>query len=185
MPLQAYDRTSPSSSAASHERRILPTLVQSDDFALRQTAARWRSEAMSKTKETAAEALGRRSPGDRLNDEQLLGRAAELVGRGWSQKALAEDRHGRRVEPWSRGAGRWSPLGALIRVWCESGGEGLDVLETAYTSLSLATGGRLEEWNAAPWRTQWHVLSAFARAREFLPEARRQVHTRANAAPAP
>jgi hypothetical protein len=136
--------------------------------------------AMSRTKETAPHAPSRESPGNRLSDEQLLARAAELVRRGWCQKALAEDRHGRQVEPWSGGATRWSPLGALLGVWHERGSEGLESFETAYTSLCLATGGRLEEWNAAPWRTQWHVLSAFTRARENLPEARRQVHSRAD-----
>ena len=108
------------------------------------------------------------------DEEVLLVRAAELVGRGWCQNALAEDLHGHQVEPWSEGACRWSPLGALIRASYKNRG-GIDVFEVASAALALATGGRLEEWNAAPWRTKWHVLSAFARAQEFLPQAREQV----------
>ena len=49
------------------------------------------------------------------------------------------------------------------------------MLEIAYAAFTLATGGRPEEWSAAPWRTKWHVLSAFARARQNLPEARAQI----------
>jgi hypothetical protein len=120
---------------------------------------------------------------ERLTDEELLRRAARLVAGGWCRQSLAEDRRGRRVEPWSESACRWSPLGALARLWFERGGGGLDAFETAYTSLALATGGRLEEWNAAPWRTKWHVLRAFARAQEFLPEAREQVRARIDGSP--
>lgn len=112
-------------------------------------------------------------------DEELLVRAAELVARGWCQKALAADEKGRQVEPWCEGACRWSPLGALTRAWYEGRGQGREPFETAYGSLALATGGRLEEWNAAPWRTKRHVLSAFARARAYLPQAREQVDARA------
>jgi hypothetical protein len=109
--------------------------------------------------------------------EQLLTRAAELVGRGWCQSTLAEDRDGRPVPPWSETASRWSPLGALLAVWHESPGDP-EAFETAYTALALATGGRLEAWNEAPWRTRRHVLSAFARARQNIPEARaRQAST--------
>jgi hypothetical protein len=120
---------------------------------------------------------------ERLNEEELLRRAARLVVGGWCQKGLAEDRNGRRVEPWSEDACRWSPLGALARLWFEQGGGRLEAFETAYTSLALATGGRLEEWNAAPWRTKWHVLQAFSRAHDFLPEARERVQMRSNGSP--
>src|SRR5262245_12214579 len=111
-------------------------------------------------------------------DDQLLVLAGELVARGWCQRALAEDRFGRPVEPWSASACCWSLLGALTRVWHEGRGRELDVFEAAYASLAIATGGRPEEWNAARWRTRWHVVRAFARAREFLPEARQQVRAR-------
>lgn len=118
----------------------------------------------------------RRSPRDRLTDEELLRRAARLVVVGWCQKGLAADRYGHQVEPWSEGACRWSPLGALAAVWFENGGVGFPAFVAAYTALALATGGRLEEWNASPWRTKWHVQRAFARAQSFLPEARAQLH---------
>lgn len=71
------------------------------------------------------------------------------------------------MEPWSEGASRWSPLGALLSAWYASG-TGPDALARAYTAVAFGTGGRLEEWNVAPWRTTRHVLSAFARARENL-----------------
>jgi hypothetical protein len=108
------------------------------------------------------------------DDERLLIRAAELAERGWCRDALARDRDGRQVEPWTVGACRWSPLGALLRAWYEWGGEGIDPFVAAYISLALATGGRVAEWSAAPWRTQRHVVRAFAHAREFLPQAREQ-----------
>jgi hypothetical protein len=65
----------------------------------------------------------------------------------------------------------WSPLGALLTVWYERGA-GRDAFAAAYTALALATGGRVEEWNSAPWRLKAHVLSAFRRARVYLPAAR-------------
>jgi hypothetical protein len=108
--------------------------------------------------------------------ERLLAEAAELIGSGWCQRALARDQKGREVEPWSESACRWSPLGALTRVWHERRGSELDVFEAAYAALALATGGRPEEWNAARWRSKRHVLRAFDRAREYLPEAWRQLN---------
>jgi hypothetical protein len=84
---------------------------------------------------------------------------------------MAEDARGRRVEPWSDAACRWSPLGALLRVLHETRGEAFESVEVAYAALALATGGRPEEWSAAPWRTRWHVLGAFERARDCVPEA--------------
>jgi hypothetical protein len=119
-----------------------------------------------------SEKTTRRSLSD---DDELLVRASELITRGWSRRVLAEDRYGRQVEPWSTGACRWSPLGALTCVWHERPGVGFDVFETAYAAMALATGGRVEEWNAARWRTKSHVLRAFARARGFLPQARQQL----------
>lgn len=118
------------------------------------------------------------SPKGRLTDEELLARAAELVARGWSREARAEDGLGRPVGPYSESARRWSPVGALQKVWSEGGGGRLEVFETAYLSLMLATGGRLDAWNAAPWRTRWHVLRAFERARKNLPQAREQLQSR-------
>ena len=106
--------------------------------------------------------------------ELLLDAAAALVAVGWSQRALARDREGREVAPWSESACAWSPLGAMTRVWHDRRGEELEVFEAAYAALALATGGRPEEWNAARWRTQRHVVRAFARARGFLPEAWRR-----------
>jgi hypothetical protein len=108
-------------------------------------------------------------------DEQIVVRAAELVSRDWCRDALAEDQAGRRVEPWSDSARSWSTLGALINAWAERGAGRFDTLQIAYEAVALATGGRVEEWNAARWRTKWHVLSALARARMFLPQARQRV----------
>lgn len=115
-----------------------------------------------------------RAPNPQLDDVTLLIRAEGLVRRGWCRKGLAQDRSGRQVEPWSASAHSWSPLGALLRVWYQRG-DGSDPFRVAYTALALATGGRLEEWNAAPWRTKRHVLDAFTHARDYLPMAWRQV----------
>jgi hypothetical protein len=129
-------------------------------------------DQMSKTRSTEPTAgQPRHAP---PSAERLLAEAAALIAGGWSQKALARDRNGREVEPWSESACRWSPLGALTKVWHERRGVELEVFEAAYAALALATGGRPEEWNAARWRTKRHVLRAFAHAREYLPEALRQ-----------
>ena len=100
------------------------------------------------------------------------------IGGGWCQSHLAEDVRGRQVEPWAESARRWSLLGALLGVWVEARCPSGEVLETAYAALALATGGRPEEWNSASWRTSRHVLSAFRRARENVPAARRQLSAR-------
>ncbi|MFL5931539.1 MAG: hypothetical protein ACJ75P_09800 [Gaiellaceae bacterium] len=127
---------------------------------------------MSRIRPTRTKAgRGRLAP---RSAELLLEDAAALIAAGWSQRALARDADGREVEPWSDAACAWSPLGAMTNVWHESRGDELEVFETAYAALALATGGRPEEWNAARWRTQRHVVSAFSRARGFLPEAWRE-----------
>ena len=107
-------------------------------------------------------------------------RAEQLVARGWCQRAPAEDWRGRPVDPRSDSACRWSPLGALTRVWSESRGAGPDAFRTAWTALALATGGRPKDWNAAHWRTRAHVLRAFERARNLLPQARERIRQRSS-----
>jgi hypothetical protein len=64
------------------------------------------------------------------------------------------------------------PLGAMLAVWLERGAPRPEVLEVAYSAFGIATGGRPEEWSAAPWRTAWHVLSALSRARHLVPDER-------------
>lgn len=118
--------------------------------------------------------LGPSPKGVMHEDVGLLERAAELVARGWCQAALARDREGRQVEPWSPSAHSWSPLGALVGAWYEDPDASRVAFEAAYAALARATGGRLEEWNDARWRTRRHVLSAFLRARQHLSIARRR-----------
>jgi hypothetical protein len=105
----------------------------------------------------------------------LLARAAELVGAGWCPNGLARDADGRLVEPWSASACAWSPLGALLKAWFDAGDNGGDAFRVACAALAQATGGRLEEWNAARWRTKRHVASAFVHARSSLPSVRRRL----------
>jgi hypothetical protein len=134
------------------------------------------AQGMEATPGTGPSATSERATRRSLpDDDELLVRASELIARGWSRRALAEDRYGRQVEPWSATACRWSPLGALTCAWRERQGPGFDVFETAYAAVALATGGHVEEWNGARWRTKSHVLRAFSRARGFLPQARRQL----------
>ena len=111
----------------------------------------------------------------RADDEVLLARARELVAAGWCQVGLAQDRNGRQVEPWRSAARSWSPLEALLTALYLGSDASLDSFRIAYTCLALATGGRLEAWNAERWRTQQHVLSAFARARDLVPSVRRNL----------
>jgi hypothetical protein len=124
------------------------------------------------TDEPASREVATPAPSHLADGEEVLREAARLIARGWCRQGLAEDRHGRKVEPWSNDAVAWSPLGALTRVWYESRGRRFGAFDTAYWSLAGATGGRLEEWNAARWRTQWHVVNAFQRARSRLRELR-------------
>jgi hypothetical protein len=109
----------------------------------------------------------------RADDELLLARARDLVATGWCQAGLAQDRNGCQVEPWRSSARSWSPLGALLAALYVGSDGSLDSFRIAYTCLALATGGRLEAWNAERWRTRQHVLSAFARARDLVPSVRR------------
>ena len=111
-------------------------------------------------------------------DVELLERALALVSSGWCQRGLAQDGDGHQVEPWSETARSWSPLGALLRAWYERPDGDHDAFAAAYTALALATGGRLEEWNAARWRALHHVRNALLRADEYLPVARRRVRSR-------
>jgi hypothetical protein len=111
-------------------------------------------------------------PESRAEARRLLDEAASLIGRGWCQGALAVDGDDRRVEPWSESARRWSPLGALLRAWYARPSPDAEPFRLAYTALANATGGRLEDWNAARWRARRHVLSAFGRARLDVPASR-------------
>lgn len=110
-----------------------------------------------------------------LPEARLLARADELVQGGWCRTGLARDADGRLVEPWSPSACSWSPLGALLKVWFDTGSDEGDALRIACSALALATGGRIEEWNAARWRTRRHVESAFLRARDYLPGVARRI----------
>jgi len=115
----------------------------------------------------------------RLDDDaRLLDRAAELLEGGWCRRGLARDHAGRQVEPWSESARSWSLLGALLTAWYDDRTVDREAFESAYVALAIVTGGRVEEWNAARWRTKRHVLSAVARARVSLPIARLQVADR-------
>jgi hypothetical protein len=113
----------------------------------------------------------------RADAAQLLDEAALLVARGWCQHALALDGDGRLVEPWSGDAQRWSALGALLGAWYESPIADATAFRRAYVALAFATGGRVDEWNAARWREQHHVVSAFGRARTYLPADRSRTAT--------
>jgi hypothetical protein len=107
----------------------------------------------------------------RFAAEIMLIRASHLVRDSWCRRGLAQDAAGRQVEPWCESAARWSPLGALLRVWyLDAHGQewGASVFKAAYGAFALATGGRVEEWNAAAWREQRHVVRAFARARSYV-----------------
>jgi hypothetical protein len=125
--------------------------------------------------ETQPTELTGRSHSSLSSAERLLADAGALIAGGWCQRALARDRAGREVEPWSARACQWSPLGALTKVWHDRRGVELEVFEAAYAALALATGGRPEEWNAARWRSKRHVVRAFTRARDYLPEVWREL----------
>lgn len=137
------------------------------------------AKTMASSEVTGAKSEAVRPPAaEPLTADLLLTQAAARIAGGWCQSNLAEDVRGRQVEPWAESACRWSLLGALLGVWVEARCPGGEILETAYAALALATGGRPEEWNSARWRTSRHVLSAFRRAQENVPAARRQLRAR-------
>jgi hypothetical protein len=103
--------------------------------------------------------------------EQMLSDAYELVISGWCQGAGARDEMGRPIEPSSAFARRWSPGGALERVWRRAGGdpdEALEAFERANLALAAAIKERPERWNDSPTRTHAEVLDALVDAHRFL-----------------
>lgn len=103
--------------------------------------------------------------------EQMLSDAYELVLSGWCQGAGARDELGRPIEPSSAFARRWSPSGALERVWRRASGdpdEALEAFERANLALAAAIKDLPERWNDAPVRTRAQVLDVLIDAHRFL-----------------
>ena len=103
--------------------------------------------------------------------EQMLSDAYELVLSGWCQGAGARDELGRPIEPSSAFARRWSPSGALERVWRRSSGdpdEALEAFERANLALAAAIKDVPERWNDSPFRTHAQVLDVLIDAHRFL-----------------
>jgi hypothetical protein len=101
--------------------------------------------------------------------EQLLTDAYEFVLSGWCQGAAALDESGRRIEPGSAAARKWSALGALERAWRRSDDPGaLEAFEQAKLALTAAVNEVPQVWNDRPERHQSQVLSALAEAVHLL-----------------
>ena len=129
------------------------------------------STAMARTEAPVRRAHAERPPANELlTPERLLAEAAARIVVGWCQKpgGGCATSSGRALE--RERLPLVAPRGAAF-VWFETAAERLDAFATAYTALALATGGRLEEWNAAPWRTKARAR-AFARAQSFGRSAR-------------
>jgi hypothetical protein len=103
---------------------------------------------------------------------ELLLRARELVGLGWTQDADARAADGNAVDPWEERAVSWSLLGAIVAALEERSTNGRDL---PLEHLALALGAlepfvdddSLAHWNDAGSRTQdavAAVLSAAANA---------------------
>ena len=152
--------------------RVIPTIVLPVDWRGGRAQAASLAMHVFGTEEPTSRVIAHPAPASLADGEEVLREAARLIARGWCQRGLAEDRHGRKVEPWSNDAVAWSPLGALTRIWYESRGRRFAAFDAAYWSLASSTGGRLEDWNTARWRTRWHVVNAFERARARLRELR-------------
>lgn len=99
--------------------------------------------------------------------ERWLAEAYELVESGWCQGANAVNEHGTPVEPESVFARRWSPSGALVRIWRRSDVDdalGLNALQLANLALTAAVNDIPASWNDVPARRRDEVLEAVLHA---------------------
>lgn len=99
----------------------------------------------------------------------LLRRARELIGSGWTQGADARAADGTPVDPWSEDAAAWSLLGALVAALEESEdrNQGLPLTELAVALDAVAEfvdDDSLARWNDLPERGVHEVESALAAA---------------------
>ena len=102
---------------------------------------------------------------------ELLRRASDLIGRGWTQHAESRDAGGDAVDPWQPTAICWSLLGALVAALDEQTDNGDDLplheLADALDALALfVDSDSLAEWNDDPKRTQDDVTGALDAAAE-------------------
>ena len=107
--------------------------------------------------------------GTRRAGALILGRARELVERGWSRGSDARASSGAAVAPWSPEARCWSLLGALVLAADLPGDPdlvGLGPLRRALGALAeLIEEPLLETWNDEPGRTQAQVSATLEAAR--------------------
>jgi hypothetical protein len=102
---------------------------------------------------------------------ELLRRASDLIGRGWTQRAESRDSAGDAVDPWQPSATCWSLLGALVAALEEETDRGDDLplaeLADALDALALfVDSDSLADWNNDPRRTQDDVIGALGAAAE-------------------
>ena len=129
--------------------------------------------------------------------EGWLAEAYELVAAGWCQGATAVTDAGTPVDPASPSARRFSPSGAVARLWRASEVDaelGLTALQLANLALTSAMNDVPESWNDAPGRRHGEVLEAILDAvsivrdpmlfgRGIEPEARSSVTDDGDLAP--
>lgn len=106
---------------------------------------------------------------------ELLLRARELVGLGWTQDADARSADGTAVHPWEDCAVRWSLLGAIVATLEE---RATAARELPLEQLALALGAlepfidddSLARWNDTASRTQDAVAAVLLAAADAAAE---------------
>ncbi|MFL5910727.1 MAG: hypothetical protein ACJ768_09205 [Gaiellaceae bacterium] len=102
---------------------------------------------------------------------ELLRRASDLIGHGWTQHAESRDAAGGAVDPWQPSATCWSLLGALVAALEEQTDRGDDLplaqLADALDALALfVDSDSLADWNDDPQRSQDEVIGVLSAAAE-------------------
>ncbi len=108
-----------------------------------------------------------------IRSVDLLYRARDLVGQGWTQHADARAADGASVHPWNDAAVEWSLLGAIVAALEELADDDRDLplvhLALALDELALhVDDDSLARWNDLSSRTQAdveRVLDVAARSR--------------------
>ena len=93
-----------------------------------------------------------------MTDAELYNKAADMIEKGWTQRAGARSEKGNSVHPLARNAKSWCLSGALSAV--SPLDEGNELHKSTFLRLAENLGfiGHVTAWNDSPGRTQKEVV---------------------------